>query len=127
MTSQKQPPKVLIVEDHVLIARYTAKLVKKIGCEVVGPVGSTAMAIRLAEVEQPNVALVDLSLSDGCGEDLIEKLQELGVACAICTGAARPPNPPDAIANLPWLEKPVSIEQLQTLMSTHGQPSTKGA
>ncbi len=117
----------LVVEDHALLARHTARLLERLGCLVVGPVGSTAEASRLAEAERPIVALVDLGLSDGYGEDLVEKLQGLNVACVICTGAERPPNPPAFLANLPWLQKPVSADQLHALISGYGPASITGA
>jgi DNA-binding NarL/FixJ family response regulator len=116
-TSQQHRPKVLLVEDHALLARLTAEMIQEAGCDVVGPVRSVRDALRIAANDRPDVALVDLRLPDGTGEELTGALRKMGVACAIHTGFDRPSSPPPAIADLPWLVKPADPEELSKIIA----------
>ncbi len=63
-------PKVLIVEDELLIAQDVTEIVEKAG-HVTAPVAKTAMdAVRLATVHQPDIVLMDIKL--GSGSDGVE-------------------------------------------------------
>ena len=105
----------MLVEDHALIARFTARLLEKAGCEVVGPVATLADAQRLLDMDRPDLVLVDLTLPDGSGETLIHQLRESGIECVVYTGAERPAKPADIMADLPWLEKPLTLDRLRQL------------
>jgi DNA-binding response OmpR family regulator len=109
--------RVLLLEDNALIARFTARLLEKAGCEVVGPVATLADSQRLLEEDRPDLALVDLTLPDGSGETLIHQLKEMGIECAVYTGAERPAQPSAIMSDLPWLEKPLTLEKLRHLTS----------
>lgn len=115
-TSRPNRRKVLIVEDHALVAQLTAELIEEIDCEVVGPAHSVRDALRLNGEHRPDVALVDFSLPDGDAEDLVRALRDSGVTCAILTGHRRPSSPPPGLADVPWLEKPLFPEMLRDLM-----------
>ncbi|RAK57877.1 response regulator [Phenylobacterium deserti] len=56
---------VLIVEDEVLLATELGFMVREIGCTDVGHAMSSQEAIRLARSLTPDIALVDVHLSDG--------------------------------------------------------------
>ena len=75
---EEQPVRVLLVDDHTAIREALAVAFQiEGGFEVVGQAGSLAEARRmLEEVEQVDVAIVDLGLPDGYGGDLIEELRE---------------------------------------------------
>lgn len=53
---------VLIVEDEVLSARYLRRLLDKIGFRIVATTASGEEAVRLAELEKPDLILMDISL-----------------------------------------------------------------
>lgn len=108
--------KVLLVEDHVAIARLTGRLIEEVDCTLVGPARCIADALRLAAEHMPDVALVDLSLPDGSGEDLISLLQARGIYCAVASAYTRELKQLGSLVHIPWLEKPVSIEELQKLV-----------
>lgn len=57
--------KVLIVEDEILIAMHLETLVQTMGHQVVGIATSASEAISLAATYCPDVALMDIRLSDG--------------------------------------------------------------
>src|SRR3954452_21399971 len=77
--SQDPMPKVLIVDDDLMIADCLEEILMDAGYEVCGIAGGVAEAIALAEQHQPDLAVIDLRLSNG----------ELGtqVAAALCAGA----------------------------------------
>jgi DNA-binding NarL/FixJ family response regulator len=70
--------RILLVEDHASIREALASTFEGEGFEVVGQAGSMADARRtLEDTEHPiDVALIDLSLPDGYGADLIKELRE---------------------------------------------------
>jgi len=64
----------LIVDDNHDFLTSAAQLLGSQGVEIVGSASSTAEALRLARMLEPDVALVDIELGD---EDGIELSQEL--------------------------------------------------
>ena len=70
-------PRILLVEDHPIIAAgLQALLEDHDGFRVVGIGGSLAEGIRLARQERPAVAVVDYRLPDGTGDRIITELQQ---------------------------------------------------
>ena len=55
--------KVLVVEDETLVAMFLVDLVEDFGFAVVGPAGDGLEALRLAENERPQIAIVDVSVA----------------------------------------------------------------
>lgn len=72
----KTPIKVLIVDDHALVREgLRALLDRHDDLEVCGEAGSAAEALALARDNLPDVAVVDLSLREGSGMELIGDLR----------------------------------------------------
>lgn len=59
------PLEVLIVEDEILLAAELGFLVRESGCRDVGHAMSSDEAVELAASLKPDLALVDVHLSDG--------------------------------------------------------------
>ena len=80
--------KLLIVEDDPLIGPAMKAVLEKAGYTVVGPLRGAAKAMRLAERERPDLALVDVLLAGGeDGASLSRRLRsELGVHSLLVTG-----------------------------------------
>jgi two-component system, response regulator PdtaR len=55
-------PRVLIVEDHAITALSLEKILREIGCEPTGCVGSGEEAIEAAEQHRPDLVLMDVEL-----------------------------------------------------------------
>src|SRR4028119_652005 len=72
--------RVLLIEDHTAMREALASAFEQeVGSEVVGQAGSLAQARRMLEekeVQQADVALIDLGLPDGDGSDFIPELRE---------------------------------------------------
>lgn len=80
--SRKKP--VLIVDDHPLVRRGMAQLISNDpGLAVCGEASSIAEALTAAESTCPEVALVDLSLKDGAGLELIKEFASRYPALAV--------------------------------------------
>jgi DNA-binding NarL/FixJ family response regulator len=72
------PIKILIAEDHVLIAEmWNAVLGKNREYKIVGKTSSKADTVTEAKVQQPDVVLLDIALSDGSGLDIIPEIKQV--------------------------------------------------
>jgi CheY-like chemotaxis protein len=79
--------RVLVVEDSWQVAEGLRNLLRACGADVVGPVATTADALRLISEHAPSAALVDLNLRGGeQAHDLIDRLYEQGVRVIVTTG-----------------------------------------
>jgi len=68
--------RILIVDDHPLVRTGIAQLIgDTTDLEVCGEAGDMAEALQLVESTEPDLAIIDLSLSGGSGLDLIERIK----------------------------------------------------
>lgn len=75
-------PSLLLTDDDAPFRTRLAAALRARGCEVVEAAGVTE-AIRLAEAESPEMALVDLRLPDGGGLELVQRLRTIDGATRI--------------------------------------------
>ena len=90
--------RVLIVEDTWLIADTLAVVLESEGARVVGPTPTGSGAQDLLRLEKVDIALVDMSLSDGFADTLIEDLDARSIPYFIVTGFGSLPSDADARA-----------------------------
>jgi DNA-binding NarL/FixJ family response regulator len=74
---------VLVVEDHTIVRQGLVSLLSGAGLDVVGACGTGLEALRLVGSEQPDVVILDLSLPDMSGIDVIHELKNLAPACRV--------------------------------------------
>jgi DNA-binding NarL/FixJ family response regulator len=68
-----QKRKVLLVDDHPLLRRGLAQLInQEKDLQVCGEAEDAATALKLAEQSEPDIAVVDITLKDSNGIDLIK-------------------------------------------------------
>lgn len=68
--------RVLVVDDHPAIRDAIKDTIKgKMDMEVIGEVDSGYEAFRLIDAQEPHVAIVDISLKDGHGLDLVQNIR----------------------------------------------------
>jgi len=80
------PLRILIVEDEILIALELESLLQDAGHEVVGIAASFEDAIALSQFRRPDLAFVDIHLTDGpTGIDVARSLSGDGVAVLFMT------------------------------------------
>jgi DNA-binding NarL/FixJ family response regulator len=79
--------RVLIVEDHPLIALTLADTLESSGHQVIGPAPDSTQALELARREQPHMAFVDVDLeSKGAGLEVARELHAKLIPVVLTTG-----------------------------------------
>ena len=63
--SSDKPLRILVVEDEILIALELESLLQDLGHDVVGIAASSQDALSLGQALKPDLAFVDIHLSDG--------------------------------------------------------------
>lgn len=68
--------RVVVVDDHPAIREALAETISgKMGLQLCGEAGNADDALRLIAKEKPNVAVVDISLEDAHGLDLVQNIR----------------------------------------------------
>lgn len=68
--------RILIVDDHPIVREgLKAVLSHQSDLEVCGEAASIAEALRLVDAERPDLAIIDLSLPDGSGLELLKQIK----------------------------------------------------
>jgi CheY-like chemotaxis protein len=109
---------VLIVEDEMLLAIELEHLVEEVGCHSLGCAMSSDEAVDLAEKLHPDLALVDVQLSDGpTGVEVARKISRDcgGVALFMTANVKRLPD--DFAGACGVIGKPYSEHGVKTALS----------
>ncbi len=105
--------RVLLVEDHALLAAEMTRLLERAHCVVLGPAASVRETLALLEDgARPDLALVDRSLPDGDGLTILPALAARGIERVVLSAHSRPPHLTGAMASAAWMEKPVDVPRL---------------
>lgn len=94
-------PRVLIVEDHLIVRQMLAQFVRdRLQADVCGECANGADAARLAQSERPNIVLLDWILPDGRAYDLLlrAKREKWPTRFVVLTGTEEPAAARAAIA-----------------------------
>jgi CheY-like chemotaxis protein len=78
--------RILVVEDNFLAAEVVRDMLESSGCAVVGPVGRIADALRLAEEEALDGAILDINLNGERCFPIALALRQRGVPFVFLTG-----------------------------------------
>ena len=112
--------RILIVEDDVLVSTQMEIALNEAGFEIVGTAASGEEALHLAELHQPDLAVMDIRLA---GEkDGIDTALELfglrGIRCIFASAHSDDDAHRRATAASPlgWLQKPYMMESLALLV-----------
>ena len=75
-TSRSKAARILIVDDHPIVRDgLIAALSRHLDLQVCGEAATVAEALKLVESKHPDLAIIDLSLTDGSGLDLIKRIK----------------------------------------------------
>jgi DNA-binding NarL/FixJ family response regulator len=69
--------RILIADDEALLRDGLARLLEDAGLEVVGRCGDAGALLRLVEARRPDVAIVDIRMPPGRGDDGLLAAQEI--------------------------------------------------
>jgi DNA-binding response OmpR family regulator len=119
-------PKVLIVEDNLLLAINTEDYLTAAGFEVVGIAVSAVEAVALAERHKPDLAVMDIRLPGGAdGIDTAVILREkYGIPSVFASAHSAPEMKDRASLAMPagWLTKPYAMGDLVAVLSSALKP-----
>lgn len=110
--------RILVVEDHLILAMQTASVLTNMGCQVVGPVMSLSDAIAVVGLQPIDAAVLDFDIGGEPVSPLARLLDESGTPYIICTGT--PEQALDALDLSPdrIMEKPVFRPRLEERLRT---------
>jgi CheY-like chemotaxis protein len=107
---------VLIVEDDAIVASMMEGVVEDFGYQIVGPLLDFQSALRSADIDEVDFALLDFNLDNGkTAAPIAKALAERGIPFVFTTGEC-----PAAIRKLftdtPIIHKPVDDDELLDLL-----------
>ena len=109
--------RVLIVEDSPVVGPFTADLLQDIGCIVIGPAPTLALARELIDEGGFDVAVVDVHIRGERVFPLCDSLEERGIPFVLTSGYADW-QVPERWARRPRLHKPYGLDGLRDALLT---------
>jgi DNA-binding response OmpR family regulator len=103
--------KILVLEDGTALGMLVSAALADHGYEIIGPVGTAAMAVELISSCAPDAALLDVTLAYGTSLPVAELLMSREIPLAFVSGC-EPDDLPDHLRNVPLLRKPFGFEGL---------------
>lgn len=105
-------PRILLVEDHPLIAMEMEGLVAQFGYALAGTAASVCEGLQMARAHILKAAVLDVELPDGRVWPVADLLAERAVPFLLATGCRRA-ELPERFRRQPLLPKPVSATALR--------------
>jgi CheY-like chemotaxis protein len=109
--------RVLIVEDSPVVGPFTADLLQDIGCIVIGPAPTLALARELIDEGGFDVAVVDVHIRGERVFPLCDGLEARGIPFVLTSGYADW-QVPERWATRPRLQKPYRLDGLRDALRT---------
>ena len=78
--------RILVVEDEFFVAMDIERMLKSLGCEVVGPVAKLRDAIRMAQQEMLDGAMLDVNLAGERVDPVADELAARGIPFFFASG-----------------------------------------
>ncbi len=104
--------RILVVEDEVLIAMQIEEILLDLGCVVVGAVGRLDAAMRLADDQTLDAAILDVNIHGGLVYPVADRLSARGIPFMFASGYSNWALP-EALRDLPRLMKPFRRLELE--------------
>lgn len=109
--------RILVVEDEVAISMLLEDMLLDLGFEVVGPAGRLSAAMKLAEEEALDAAILDVNVAGEVIYPVVETLARRGVPFVFSTGYGSA-GIDEPYRDRPVLQKPFSQKDLE--LKLHG-------
>ena len=104
--------RILVVEDELLIAVLIEEFLQAHGCIVVGPASKLEVALRLADDEALDGAILDVTIRGGKVYPVADRLRARGIPFVLASGYGDWALP-EGYRNLPRLTKPFTLLELE--------------
>ncbi len=114
------PLRILVVEDEGLIALNLELILRRFGCDIVGPVSKVDDVVDAAKMHRPDGAFLDVNLRGRKVFDVLPEMMELGVPCVLSSGYDDPMLFPAAFRNMPRIGKPFDEAALRRVCAAFG-------
>jgi light-regulated signal transduction histidine kinase (bacteriophytochrome) len=111
-----KPYRVLVVEDSFLLVTLLQDLFQELGWEMIGPATRLVDALRLAQHESFDAALLDVNLDGAMSWDAAVILKERGIPFVFGTGYSVSAILPEALAGSAVISKPYQLSELQQMI-----------
>lgn len=111
MTEGNSPPRILVVEDELMVAMGLEMVLNEAGYTVIGPVGRLEQAMQAAASEGIDLALLDVNVRGQEIYPVADILYERGIPFAFLTGYGKE-TIPDNRRGTPLLSKPLKADDL---------------
>jgi two-component SAPR family response regulator len=110
--------RILIVEDEILLSIELEYVLQELGHDIVGVAASSQEALDLAKKTKPDLALVDIHLSDGpTGVELANELSASGGTRCVFMSANVNRIPDDYAGAVGYIGKPYTESGFKTAIS----------
>lgn len=106
------PPKVLVVEDSLIVAIDVEETLRAEGYDVVGPAATLRRGLELAAAPGLSAALLDVNLGGEQVFPIAAKLREQNIPFIFLTGYDADSSFPETFKGSPCLQKPVENNEL---------------
>ncbi|MGI4795533.1 MAG: response regulator [Janthinobacterium lividum] len=103
--------RILVVEDDMIIASLIEEVLQGLGCSIVGPVGKLDAALRLADEEPLDAAILDVTIRGGKVFPVAERLMSRGIPFTLASGYGDWALP-EMFRDQSRLTKPFSVQEL---------------
>ena len=107
---------VLIVEDEYFLAQDMAEYLQNLGMQVLGPVGTVADALKLADSAEVQAAVLDVNLGGERVYPVADLLRRKGIPFVFASGYGGELEPA-AYADVPRCIKPVDFALLAAALA----------
>jgi CheY-like chemotaxis protein len=111
-----RPPRVLVVEDQMMLGMYIANLLEDFGCDVVGPIAHVVSALPIALHAPLDAALLDFYLVDETAEPIARVLERRAIPFAVISAYPRAAIP-DHLRTHPFIGKPFIDGEIKSLVA----------
>jgi CheY-like chemotaxis protein len=114
------PLRILVVEDEGLIALNLELILRRFGCEIVGPISEVDGIVGAARTHRPDGAFLDVNLRGRKVFDVLPEMMGLGVPCVLSSGYDDPMLFPAPFRNMPRIAKPFDETALRRACAEFG-------
>jgi DNA-binding NtrC family response regulator len=114
------PLRILVVEDEGLIALNLELMLRRFGCDIVGPISEIDDIVGAVREHNPDGAFLDVNLRGRKVFDVLPEMMGLGVPCVLSSGYDDPTLFPAAFRDLPRIAKPFDERALRRACAEFG-------